>query len=136
LGGDANYEPRNILATSDGGCIITAQRYDYKTQKYEYDIVIIKLAADDFITEIKEDTICYAKEIKVYPNPGGNVIYINSTEKNARMFLYDLMGKIVLEKELSFGINAINATNLKSGIYCYRIVNFSGYIINGKWFKI
>jgi hypothetical protein len=45
-GGDMGYYVWSVNATSDGGCIIAASRYDHETQEDERDALILKLDSE------------------------------------------------------------------------------------------
>ncbi|MDR2084007.1 MAG: T9SS type A sorting domain-containing protein [Bacteroidales bacterium] len=61
--------------------------------------------------------------IKIYPNPGNNVIYIDS-ENDYLLNIFDLSGKIVFTKNISVGINQVDVKQLpKNSLY---ILKFSG----------
>jgi uncharacterized protein (TIGR02145 family) len=60
----------------------------------------------------------------VYPNPAVNNIYIDcKEEQNIEMHLYNLLGELVLQSELSTGKNNIDVHSLLKGIY---IIQFTG----------
>ena len=61
------------------------------------------------------------KEISLYPNPVKQKIYLKSVENIQNVKIYDLTGKIVIEKTGLIG-NEIDISNLFSGVY---IVNIS-----------
>ncbi|MGJ8549178.1 T9SS type A sorting domain-containing protein [Winogradskyella wichelsiae] len=62
--------------------------------------------------------------ISIYPNPASNELHINSTEK-VDVSIYDILGKMMISKEVNSN-NAIQISELKSGIYLVRIA------LNGK----
>jgi hypothetical protein len=55
IGGDAYYRFCNLTATSDGGLLITAMRYDYLTQDHERDAYIFKFDSIDLTVGIDEN---------------------------------------------------------------------------------
>lgn len=59
--------------------------------------------------------------IKVYPNPANDILTIeNSTISEVHFNLYDIKGKLILERSLSDKISKIDVRNLKSGMYLTR----------------
>ncbi|EPR74314.1 cell surface protein [Winogradskyella psychrotolerans RS-3] len=62
--------------------------------------------------------------ISIYPNPASNELHINSTEK-VDVSIYDILGKLVISEKVDSN-NAIEISELKSGIYLVRIA------LNGK----
>ena len=65
------------------------------------------------------ETIRY-KEISLYPNPVKQKIYLKSVENIQNVKIYDLTGKIVIEKAGLIG-NEIDISNLFSGVYIVNI---------------
>ena len=58
--------------------------------------------------------------IKVYPNPIGEALFIE-TEHPVKILLYDALGRIVLQKNLSQGKQSINTEYFATGIYFLRM---------------
>ncbi|NOZ47162.1 MAG: T9SS type A sorting domain-containing protein [Chlorobi bacterium] len=75
--------------------------------------------------------------VKLYPNPGLDVIFLSFPhEMNITAFeLYDITGKLVLNKPISSDFESFNITSLKQGIYFYRLLNTNSIIEKGKWVK-
>jgi len=135
-GGDAYYVLYSILATSDGGCIMVGNRYDYETQDMERDIYIVKVNSDGLITWTQEIPI-YKKLVTVYPNPGINILNIktNQNHKNVNFELVNINGQVVLKQLLYSNILSLNVDILKPGIYFYRLTENNKIIETGKWIK-
>ena len=78
-------------------------------------------------SQVKNPTTSFTNELKVYPNPGSELIYILNQHENYPIDIYDMLGK----KVLSTKENMINTIDMASGIYL---------IVNGyqtlKWMKI
>jgi hypothetical protein len=68
--------------------------------------------------------------LKVYPMPASNNLFVE-TEKDARIKICDIAGKVVLEQTLTAGKNAVSVTDLAAGAY-NMIVNTNGQITNVK----
>jgi hypothetical protein len=64
-------------------------------------------------------------EFKVYPNPVSDQLFVEnlSVYRDAGFYLYDALGKELLNTPLSTGSNSVNTRELKSGIYMYRILD-------------
>ncbi|HLO60529.1 MAG TPA: T9SS type A sorting domain-containing protein [Bacteroidales bacterium] len=62
--------------------------------------------------------------INLYPNISNSLIYIELEVKN-NMIIYDLNGKPVLSKSLEKGLNTIDLTFLKAGLYIIHLFNDS-----------
>lgn len=66
-------------------------------------------------------------EIRIYPNPVSNVIYIEGdTDNGSQVFIYDLAGKMVAITELSPNFTAINISHLPQGFYILKIKGKEG----------
>ncbi len=137
IGGDAYYLMFNIVATSDGGALITTSRFDYQTQYYEHDFYVIKLDSLDLLVgnnEHKSNNL--VKNAIVYPNPGKNDFYLRTALKNKNFELVTLSGKIVFSKKINQLITNIKVNGLKRGTYLWKIYDQQKVYETGKWIKI
>ncbi len=91
IGGDATYNLKTITATADSGVLITGTWYDYNSQSYERDVIILKLTKNDLITGMVENNMSNISSIIVYPNPGKQVLNIRTTRLGAYFYLWDKM---------------------------------------------
>jgi hypothetical protein len=134
-GGDAYYFLYSILATSDGGCIMVGNRFDYETQDQERDIYIAKVNSNGLIVWTQEIPI--EKQIAtVYPNPGTNQLTIKTDNKELYFELVNISGQVVIRQIVNNNFKTINTESLKSGIYFYRLTdNKSKTTETGKWIK-
>ena len=64
-----------------------------------------------------EDNTSY--KLKVYPNPVDDKLIIQGLQKETKVSIYTILGKLVLSKMTS---SEIEVTNLKKGIYIIKIV--------------
>lgn len=135
FGGDAYYITGHILSTSDGGCIVTAERYDYQIQDYEFDIYIMKLRREDIITPVNYYSQTKLSNVMVYPNPGHDIIQIKSGLKGAVFQLYDSKGLPVIEVKLSNELTSIYCNKLPVACYYYNVIYKSQSYTSGKWIK-
>lgn len=136
-GGYGKYSLHNVLATKDGGCIITGtwwDFYNYPDTLKQYDAVIIKVDANGFISNLDEHIPFEVTGIIVYPNPGNDFIKINTALKNLVFTLFDIKGNIVAEKDFDKS-TFINTQHLQAGIYLYKIQQFGKEVKSGKWIK-
>jgi len=72
--------------------------------------------------------------IKIYPNPGNNILYVQGN-KNNEFVLYDLTGREVVHKTINESAITVNTSSLNSGIYFYRFLKSGAIIGSGKWVK-
>ena len=66
-------------------------------------------------------------DIRVYPNPANDVIYIEGNMGDVtQVFIYDLAGKMVSTAELSSSATTINISHLSQGFYILKIEGKEG----------
>ncbi len=137
-GGDMFYQVYSVKATQDGGAIMACITYDYLTQDYEHDILIMKVNEDGLIvgTGDKLPNISVQDAI-VYPNPGNESFTIQSGPQiNGALFeLFDMNGNLVLTTNLDERLETISTTSLSTGTYPYRITFDNKIVGSGKWVK-
>ena len=135
-GGDGFYTLYGIIPTKDSGCLMFGTLWDYhNTQKYTRYLSLIKVTKDGLLLSINGEPGPLMHLAIVYPNPGSNVINIQTQLKSTVFHLYDLTGREVCSLELIAGRNAIRVQSLKSGLYIYKISQNSDVIEFGKWLK-
>ena len=74
-----------------------------------------------------ESQISHEGQLYIYPNPATDKIAIYDFEVNSKsnsiLSISDFLGKILLEKEISFPGEYVNIQDLASGIYLVRYTN-------------
>ena len=135
-GGDQYYGVWTVNPTNDGGCIIGASSFDYQIQNQERDIYIMKVDTNGIITGINHDPPTGDQKTKIYPNPGKEFIYVNTTIEHATVGFYDLTGREIFSQILFSGSNPVNVQMLKPGLYIYKILQNSEVRECGKWIKL
>lgn len=135
IGGDAYYHFNTITATSDGGALITTNRYDYNTQGYEHDVYIIKLDSLDLLVGNTEHHLVQIADVIVYPNPASSYIYVRTSLKEANIVIYDLTGNEIRSSTITGLITKIEINELPSGTYIWHIYQQSKLIETGKFIK-
>jgi hypothetical protein len=65
------------------------------------------------------------QKFQVYPNPFQETIRFNGSEGKAQFSLFDLQGRMVLQKNL-FGASELHVADLASGMYIYQITAEEG----------
>ncbi len=136
-GGDAYYFLYSIAATSDGGCIMAGNRYDYTTQSPNRDVYVVKVDENGLVVNTDELAYVAANEAIIYPNPGGNEInlHIAVQHKQAVFELYDLNGRLCLKQHINNPYVCLDVSHLLPATYIYHITNGSGLNESGKWVK-
>ncbi len=61
-------------------------------------------------------------DIQFYPNPVNNELFID-LDLASTVKVFDLNGRLALETELMSGLNTINTSSLKAGVYSLSIIN-------------
>jgi hypothetical protein len=136
IGGDATYNFKTLTATPDSGVLITATWYDYSSQSYERDAVIMKLEYEDFISVgLEEDHKLDVKAAIVYPNPGKNQLFLRTALKNIRFQLSDLGGNLLIDKNINQNISNFNTSSFKTGCYPWIITDGYKILESGRWIK-
>jgi uncharacterized protein (TIGR02145 family) len=60
--------------------------------------------------------------IKIYPNPATNKIIIDCPDyKNLSLFIYSIVGKIILQRKLINGTNEVDISFLSKGLYIIKV---------------
>ncbi len=138
-GGDAVYYPFKIMATSDGGVIVTGLRYDHTNQsikrlhpfalKVNNEGVVVAGINDEF-NPISHSAI-------VFPNPGKEVINLTSgIQLNNGIFtLFDIQGRPIIAKKINSTEMQFDASHLVSGTYVWNIMLNNKVMDSGKWVK-
>ncbi|MCX6280746.1 MAG: T9SS type A sorting domain-containing protein [Bacteroidetes bacterium] len=134
-GGDMYYMVWSVIATTDGGCIIGASSNDYAVQGEERDIYILKVDSNGLITGINNHPPDQTNQVVIYPNPGNDLLYVETQLKNAVFHLFDLTGREILNSGLSPGRNSIQVRDINSGLYIYKVIQNSQVKECGKWIK-
>ncbi len=134
-GGDCNYLLYDVQSTPDGGCIMTGTRYDWNTQYNERDIFVMKVDENGLITSVNGEEFQVADAI-VFPNPGTDILYIQSGFEVKEFRMMDINGRMVLQQPIHSLTEGIEVNQLPAGTYLYQIIGRDGEVQHGKWVKI
>ena len=113
-----------IFVADIGSCDPISVYEDYVPEKMNNDLAVYK-------------TYGIANDISVFPNPSQSNITIRSKTELGYIFVYDILGKKVLEQD-GLGLYSVmlNVNALSSGLYYLRVVSVSGGITNLKISKL
>ena len=75
------------------------------------------------------------KQITLYPNPSNDVIYISNIPENSHLIMYDIYGRIVLEKYSLSNHELINIQSNNNGLYFIRVLSEGKIIFTQKIIK-
>jgi hypothetical protein len=130
-GGDEDYNFFHLLATSDGGCLLSGFIMQEEGTNL-HDIFIKKIFLNDILTGTDEKTFVEFKDVLVYPNPVSDKIYLRTDRKGLSLTLFTLSGKQVKVHEIeTMQQSEINISHLPAGYYIYSITNPKGKAIDG-----
>ena len=122
-GGDGHfYDVDVIIATEDGGCIMTGV-YNEDVNVYALLSYVLKVDGNGY-DAIGENAESLAKPYFCYPNPAKDIVYIEfSPDVNCKSVeIYTLDGRMVETCHgASLQNNAIDISNLNSGVYLMEI---------------
>lgn len=87
---------------------------------------------DDCIPLSTEESIINSRFFTIYPNPTTDLIYLKSNEEfnDMNIYIYNILGQIVLQDIFSPSNNSISLQNLKRGIYFIKLENEKNYEIS------
>jgi len=136
-GGDAYYVLRYILATPDGGALLSGTKYDTSNPQNKLDIYIIKVDSCGLITGMTETKIPSGHQMVLFPNPGTDQCFVDLGGQYLSVVLtiFDLNGNICIKQALSQHKNRVITSHLLSGIYFYTITTSDRVIGSGKWIR-
>jgi hypothetical protein len=128
IGGTNHEEAYSSSVDASGNIYITGTFYspmivignDTLINTGNSDIIITKLG-NSFVSGISQHK---SSNIKIYPNPTSNVIYIEglTPEEKSVVTIYDVQGKLILSKEI-LDNTTIDISHLNQGVYMIRIGN-------------
>jgi len=126
-----------LCATSDGGCIFGSAKHDLvNSPEYDIDFHILKLFPDDITTSAAETPLTIDSDYNIFPNPGEDELYIQTSNKGVMVQLFNEKGIEVISEQIDDKYTSlINTSRLVSGIYFYRITDRNGFSERGKWIK-
>ena len=136
-GGDAFYHVYNVLATSDGGCIVIGNVNDTINHNLNRDIFVLKYDSMGLISWTNNITATI-QEIKVYPNPSSNNLHIelkNTHQQIENIKLIDIQGRLVYEQPIHSLQATINVSYLSNGIYFIEGLTSEGDYFRQKFIK-
>jgi len=79
----------------------------------------------DIYTAAPKESGQSANNCRLYPNPADNAIFISSPELtgSARLFFYNLTGRLVMERQINNPETQIDISTLPRGVYFVRLQN-------------
>lgn len=71
---------------------------------------------------LNNDSFNQLKTISVYPNPTNNILNL-TIDTNAKVEIYNLLGKVIAIKNINVGNSKIDLSNYPSGMYLLKVTN-------------
>lgn len=134
-GGNTRYWFFDLLATTDGGCLITGMVPEHEGTNI-YDNYIIKVMPDDVLTHAEETPATNDWDVHIFPNPFHVALYIETIRNGLSFNLFDAMGRSVYRETMNNFTRTIIATEqLLPGFYYYQINDNNRAVQSGKLMK-
>jgi hypothetical protein len=94
--------------------------------------IFVHTMTSTLITDLHERPI--DPNISIYPNPNNGVfnLKLNKEVKNGKLILYNVLGEIVLTKDVNEELNIIESVTLTKGVYFYNITSTNTLLQKGK----
>ena len=128
------FEPRFILATSDGGCLVAASVLDGLTNPYDH--YIFKLDGNGHFTSVHRLELEKERVVKVYPNPASSVLNFELDKAGEySIVISDMTGRRVLQHKVKGVSQTFDVRHLAEGMYQYAVYGAEGVIDSGLWLK-
>lgn len=128
-----------LKATSDGGCIIAGQFWNYVEEPNNnftraFHSVVKKFPPEAFdgIDEAHDNGL---KVAVAFPNPGNNQLNIRTTLPDSHIEVYDINGKLIHNVLITDLITSINTEKWPSGTYFWKVISDNNEAESGKWVK-
>ncbi|MEZ5147620.1 MAG: T9SS type A sorting domain-containing protein [Bacteroidales bacterium] len=123
----------NLLATSDGGCLITGQVPACDTCE-NYNGYLFKTMPEDVVIQTQEHHSENQLSIDVYPNPFNEFINIRSDEIDMSIrFL--ISGNLIIDSGIIIQNTKLNTIHLSEGLYFYQFKHKQHVVKHGKLLK-
>ncbi|MCF6170910.1 MAG: T9SS type A sorting domain-containing protein [Bacteroidales bacterium] len=132
------YSNIGLNVCNDGGVILSSQRYDYDNDDVpdNWDAWVLKVDGNGYMTGQDDKPNVQTKNALLYPNPGGDRLWVSCGWPSAVLILYNMNGQAVLKKKLIALTTTVNTSSLPKGNYTWTIkVKENKIIEKGKWIK-
>lgn len=138
LGGENDYfEARDIIATSDGGCVVVGEHWDISNEIPTMDLMIVKVEPEHFGPTPVSDQLTLSTNVKIVPNPASDIVNVELKDipKTAVISVFDTQGRKMGSYACSETKIAIPCKHWNNGIYFYSVNNRGKRIAAGKIVK-
>lgn len=137
IGGDNNVRINSIIATPDGRCVMTGSIRDYHTgNPLDANGYVVFLYPEDIITSVVETGYSNMSDYSLFPNPGADILNIQTARKGVDLHIYDRSGRTVLQQKLDDAFHSrIDVSHLPAGFYICQLTDKYGFTEHIKWIK-
>jgi len=135
IGGDKHYWCECITATEDGGVFLSGVVFEVNTNPIFHKAYLLKFDTTGIPVSIKKPTYLKINDALLFPNPGKEYLNIKTSVKEGWIEIYNLNGKLMLERKLDNNLTTISTDQLSIGTYLYIIRNNNYKVQSGKWIK-
>jgi len=124
IGGDGYESLRDVIKTNDAGYLLIGESNSFNDYNSMYIVKIDSLGLGNYTSPVEEYIVNNDNEFIVYPNPASNIVTIEFDNNNNEysIEIFDMSGRLVLQKISSDYQNYIDVNNLKNGLYMVRII--------------
>ena len=119
--GDRRYWLFDLLATSDGGCLISGI-CDETPVSTSHDTYLQKVSLADVVTGSSEQ-MAVGQEVRIGPVPTTDKLLVQTRSEDCTLQLINMGGIMLSEHWLYQGVNQIDIQHLPSGMYIATVSN-------------
>jgi len=114
------YVMKKVLATSDGGAVIAAERFTDPSSADADGIILYRFDENGLLLYIDEPRSILS-DVKIFPNPVKDNLYIRTASQHLSFRLMDMQGALVKEGAVVNG--SVDMSNLKAGYYVIELID-------------
>jgi hypothetical protein len=131
-GGDAFYHANAIIATTDGGCFVSASKYKHDTDNFE--LFFLKLNSEGMLVGTNDPDIQQRMSL-FYPNPATDEVVLETYLDATAIKVFDSNGRMVRKINGVKGKNTINLGGLPASVYVLSLFANGEFIETHKIIK-
>ena len=138
LGDDDDYfNTRDVIATSDGGCVVVGDHWDLSVDPAQLDLMIVKVDPEHFITTSVPEPLRLSANVTIVPNPVRDkaTVELKDIPKTALITVYDTYGREMGSYPCSETEISLPCSQWNNGVYFYSVYNRGERIAAGKFVK-
>lgn len=138
LGGENNYfEARDMIATSDGGCVVVGEHWDLSNEIAKMDLMIVKINPEHFGPTPVSNQLTLSAKVKIVPNPVTDIVKVELKDipETAVISIYNIHGQKMDARRCTESEIVIPCKHWNNGIYFYSVIHQGEKIAAGKIVK-